>query len=111
MLDELASIAARRAITCVYAPIWDCEGVAILRDGRFPLVVSLQTTLKFWLTSNQHRLADANSLWPKFIGRADAARSMLELLNESPAQSTRSAVRSPRKSSRIIKCVREIASR
>lgn len=59
MLEVIDGIAERRDIKCVYAPVWDCEGIAILRDGRFPLVVGLQTTLKFWLMSNSHRLADA----------------------------------------------------
>ncbi len=81
-LCELLKIAERREITCVYAPIWDCEGAAIFHDGRFPLVVGLQTTLKLWLMSNQHRLADASF-------KADFVNPMLalelELLKEAPA--------------------------
>ncbi|MFY0613144.1 MAG: glycosyltransferase [Hyphomicrobiaceae bacterium] len=82
MLSELELIAQRREITCVYAPLWDTEGIAVLRDGRFPLVVSLQTTLKFWLNSNQHRLEEPNF-------KSDFVEPMLEveaeLLNRSQA--------------------------
>jgi len=48
----------RQSVTAVYAPIWDCEGVAILLDGEFPLIVGLQTTLRFWLESHPHIAAD-----------------------------------------------------
>jgi glycosyltransferase involved in cell wall biosynthesis/GT2 family glycosyltransferase len=58
MLDALRDIAHRRPVTAVYAPIWDCEGAAILLDGRFPLVVGLQTTLRFWLDSHPHFASD-----------------------------------------------------
>ncbi|MCG7392444.1 glycosyltransferase [Microvirga sp. ACRRW] len=51
-LAWLERIAARRHVDCVYSPIWDCEGAAILRDGRFPVVLGLQTTLQFWLDSH-----------------------------------------------------------
>lgn len=58
MLAELHSIAERRDILCVYAPIWDCEGIAVLRDKKFPLIVGLQTTLHFWLDSHPELKAD-----------------------------------------------------
>lgn len=58
MLAELRSIAERRDILCVYAPIWDCEGIAVLRDKRFPLIVGLQTTLHFWLDSHPELKGD-----------------------------------------------------
>jgi glycosyltransferase involved in cell wall biosynthesis len=59
MLDALHDIARRQSVTAVYAPIWDCEGAAILFDGEFPLVVGLQTTLRFWLDSHRHIGNDA----------------------------------------------------
>jgi glycogen(starch) synthase len=46
MLSEVRRIAARRPIECVYAPLWDCEGVAILVDGGLPLAVELHTPLQ-----------------------------------------------------------------
>lgn len=59
MLDATIQIAASRPIDAVYAPIWDCEGLAVLLDGRFPLVTSLQTSLRFWLESHPHVADDA----------------------------------------------------
>ena len=59
MLSELQRFALRRHVDCVYAPIWDCEGLAVLLDGKFPLVTGLQTTLHFWLASQPHLQSDA----------------------------------------------------
>jgi len=55
--DELEKIATLRPIDIVYAPIWDCEGIAALVSKKFQVVTSLQTTLKFWLDSHPHMLA------------------------------------------------------
>ncbi len=59
MLDAVREVARHQPVTAIYAPIWDCEGAAILLDGRFPLVTGLQTTLRFWLDSHPHIAADA----------------------------------------------------
>ncbi len=59
MLAALRGITGHKAVTAVYAPIWDCEAVAILLDGAVPLVTGLQTTLRFWLDSQPHIAADA----------------------------------------------------
>lgn len=56
--EELEKIAALRSVDIVYAPIWDCEGIAALLSNRFEVVTSLQTTLKFWLDSHPHIAAD-----------------------------------------------------
>ncbi len=72
MLDALRDIAQRRSVTAVYAPIWDCEGAAILLDGAFPLVIGLQTTLHFWLDSHPHIAADQ-------AFQRDFAKPMLQL--------------------------------
>jgi glycosyltransferase involved in cell wall biosynthesis/GT2 family glycosyltransferase len=58
MLEIVRGIADRQPVTAVYAPIWDCEGVAILLDGKFPLITGLQTTLRFWLDSHPHTASD-----------------------------------------------------
>lgn len=58
MRREVAQIALKRPLDAVYAPIWDCEGLAVLADGAAPLVVGLQTTLRFWLDSNPQYAAD-----------------------------------------------------
>lgn len=73
MLAELRSIAERRDVLCVYAPIWDCEGIAVLRDKRFPVVVGLQTTLKFWLESHPEMMGDK-----KFMAEFGAPMLALE---------------------------------
>ena len=72
MLAEAEEIADRRAVDCVYAPIWDVEGLAFLLDRRFPLVTSLQTTLHFYLNSNPALRDDK-------VFMADFARPMLAL--------------------------------
>ncbi len=58
--DRLAFIESSRPISAVYAPIWDCEGIAILRQGIYPLATGLQTTLQFWLDSQPHLKADVS---------------------------------------------------
>ncbi|HUB48838.1 MAG TPA: glycosyltransferase [Acetobacteraceae bacterium] len=72
MLDVLRGIARRQSVSAVYAPIWDCEGAAVLLDREFPLVTGLQTTLRFWLDSHPHIAADETF-------RRDFAEPMLEL--------------------------------
>ena len=58
MLSEVERVAVQRRVDCVYAPIWDCEGLAVVLDGKFPLVTGLQTTLHFWLSSQPHLRSD-----------------------------------------------------
>ena len=58
MLSEAKKVAEARAVDAVFAPIWDCEGIAVLLDGTFRLVTSLHTTFKHFLDSHQHRKAD-----------------------------------------------------
>lgn len=53
MNRALNEIGAKREITTVCAPIWDCEGVAVLSERRFPLVTTLHTTLHSWMSSNR----------------------------------------------------------
>lgn len=52
MLREVEAIATRRQVDCVYAPLWDSEGIAVLLDGRFPLVVGLQTPMHAFLAGH-----------------------------------------------------------
>lgn len=58
MLGAVERIAARRPIECVYAPLWDCEGAAILMDGRFPVAVELHTAMRELLTAQPSLQAD-----------------------------------------------------
>lgn len=59
MLAEIEEIAKRRPVDCVYSPIWDCEGIAALRSGAFPIVVGLQTMLKSYAASNPQLASDS----------------------------------------------------
>lgn len=59
MLSGVAEIAEDREVDAVLAPIWDCEGVAFHLDGRWPLITSLHTTLRFYLDSHGHLETDA----------------------------------------------------
>lgn len=60
-LEEAKRISTHRKIDVIEAPIWDCEGIAFLLDGNWPLVTSLQTTLHFWLLNHSHYLS--NEKW------------------------------------------------
>lgn len=84
-LEEAKRIATHRQIDAVEAPIWDCEGIAFLLDGQWPLVTSLQTTLHFWLQN--HTDYEENPYWMQSFGRV-----MLKL--ESEIMQMSSAVRS-----------------
>jgi glycosyltransferase involved in cell wall biosynthesis/GT2 family glycosyltransferase len=68
----LNEIGAKREIATVCAPIWDCEGVAVLSEGRFPLVTTLHTTQHSWMSSNRELASD-----PSFI--KDFGQQMLAL--------------------------------
>lgn len=66
MLEEVQAINARRAVDVVYCPLWDCEPLGFIVDGRFPLIVALQTTMKFWLESQPLKFTDKN--WMAMYG-------------------------------------------
>jgi glycosyltransferase involved in cell wall biosynthesis/GT2 family glycosyltransferase len=63
MLEEVVKIDARRSVDVVYCPLWDCEPLGFVLDGRFPLILALQTTMKFWLESQPLKAAD-----PEWMG-------------------------------------------
>jgi len=58
MYEEACEIESRRHIDCVYAPIWDVEGIAFLERRKFKLVTSLQPTMAFYLDTNPDKCAD-----------------------------------------------------
>jgi glycosyltransferase involved in cell wall biosynthesis len=64
---EVCRLAQWESISCIEAPIWDCEGIAFLMGHTWPLVTSLQTTLHFWLESNPRFRRDKR--WMRDIGR------------------------------------------
>ena len=58
MLGEVERIATRRPVECVYAPLWDCEGAAIVLDGRFPVAVELHTPMHEMVSTHPSLLDD-----------------------------------------------------
>jgi glycosyltransferase involved in cell wall biosynthesis len=82
MFDEIKRMAGHRPINGVYAPIWDCEGAAVLRDSTFPLITGLQTMLRFWMQSNPDRVRN-QQFAAEFITPMLALES--ELLISSPS--------------------------
>jgi glycosyltransferase involved in cell wall biosynthesis len=65
--SEVEKIDLARAVDVVEAPIWDAQGISLLADGRWPLVTSLQTTLKTWLQT--HTVQASDSEWMNTFGR------------------------------------------
>jgi glycogen synthase len=65
-LKECRRIETHRSIDLVEAPIWDCEGIAFLLEGHWPLITSLHTTLHFWLDSKPH--LRKNRSWMSSLG-------------------------------------------
>lgn len=58
--EEVKRIESHRRIDVVETPVWDCEGIAFVLDRKWPLVVSLQTTLHFWLESHPEQRAEVD---------------------------------------------------
>lgn len=77
MVEEVASIDNRRKVDVVYCPLWDCEPLGFVLDGRFPLIVALQTTMKFWLESQPAKSADVE--WMRELGHPIIAMEELIL--------------------------------
>lgn len=81
MLEEVAAIDSRRRVDVVYCPLWDCEPLGFVIDGRFPLIVALQTTMKFWLESQPTKLQDES--WMNSFGNPIIAMEKLILNNSN----------------------------
>jgi len=78
---EVRRIADHRPIDVVEAPIWDCQGIAFLLEGPWPLVTSLQTSLRFWLNDHSELLDDRK--WMTSFGgpMLNAERELMEKSN------------------------------
>ncbi|MEX0671662.1 MAG: FkbM family methyltransferase [Pirellulales bacterium] len=70
-LREVERISQQRPIDAVETPIWSCQAVAFLLDGRFPVVVGLQTTMAIWMENHPEAVGDAG--WMETIGRPTLA--------------------------------------
>ena len=96
MLGEVRAIEMKRKVDVVYCPLWDCEPLAFLIDGKFPLIVALQTTMKFWLESQPLKVTDER--WMAEFGRPILAMEEF-ILNNAPLMhaNSRAIVRDIRK--------------
>jgi len=90
MLREIKRIGDRRRVDGVYAPLWDCEGLAVLLDGLFPLVTSLQTPLHFFLKSNPQ--LESDGWFMSEFGRPMLALEKLLLQRSSGFRANSSAI-------------------
>jgi hypothetical protein len=77
MIAEVEAIDAKRKVDLVYCPLWDCEPLGFVLDGRFPLMLALQTTMKFWLESQPLKAADPD--WMATFGHPILAMEELIL--------------------------------
>ncbi|MCW2361378.1 MULTISPECIES: glycosyltransferase [Sphingobium] len=82
MFEEVVAIDAKRKVDMVYCPLWDCEPLSFILDTRFPLVVALQTTMKFWLESQKARARDRD--WMHVFGKPIIAMENL-ILKAAPS--------------------------
>ncbi len=82
MLDEVREIEKKRPVDVVYCPLWDCEPLGFVLDGTLPLIVALQTTMRFWLDSQPARLTDEP--WMQEFGRPIIAMEEL-IMKRAPA--------------------------
>src|SRR5204863_5707791 len=78
MLREVEVIATRRRVDCVYAPLWDAEGIAVLLDGRWPLVVGLQTGMQAFLASQPQLREDRRFMTERGDPMLGLERRLLE---------------------------------
>ncbi len=77
MLEETAAIDAKRRVDLVYCPLWDCEPLGFVLEQRFPVIVALQTTMRFWLESQPQKQADTG--WMRQYGEPILAMEELIL--------------------------------
>lgn len=89
---EVERIDCARRVDVVEAPIWDVQGIALLRNGRWPLVTSLQTTLKTWLTTKPHLSNDEDWLESFAFPVFEAEKTLM--LNANSVRAISSAVKS-----------------
>jgi glycogen(starch) synthase len=87
----IAELALRKAIDAVYALIWDCEGAALLRAKRFPVVLGLQTTFALWL--NSHSEKSGNEKYMREFGRPMLALEREMILQSHAVHAISNAIR------------------
>lgn len=81
MLEEVDAINAKRKIDVIYSPLWDCEPLGFVLTERYPLIVALQTSMRFWLESQPLKAADEE--WMSEFGNPIIAMEEL-ILERAP---------------------------
>jgi glycosyltransferase involved in cell wall biosynthesis len=89
--EEVKRIGRHRVISVVEAPIWDCQGIAFLLDRQWPVVTSLQTTLRFWLDSHPELRTD--STWMASFGNPMLSLEKEVMLRSDSIRSISRAIR------------------
>jgi hypothetical protein len=65
-LEECRRISTHRTVNVVEAPLWECEGIAFLLEGDWPLVTSLNRALRSWMCSHPSESSDRE--WTSTFG-------------------------------------------
>lgn len=58
MMEEVDAINDKRPVEMVYCPLWDCEPLGFVLEQKYPTLVALQTSMRFWLESQPLKAAD-----------------------------------------------------
>lgn len=67
LLEEVERIAKARKVDAIEAASWDCENIAAILDGRFPVATNVITTLTHWLDTHEELRSDEK--WMSEFGR------------------------------------------
>jgi glycosyltransferase involved in cell wall biosynthesis len=89
-LGEVMRIHSHHPVDVVETPIWDCQGAAFLLEGRWPLVVSLQTSLRFWLDGHPELARDKD--WMESFGTPMLALERALMQQANAVRSISSAI-------------------
>jgi len=65
-LEECRRISTHRPVNVVEAPLWECEGIAFLLEGNWPLVTSLTGGLHSWMCAHPNEASDGE--WMSTFG-------------------------------------------
>lgn len=79
--DEIRRVAASKIVDVVCAPIWDCEGLALLNDESILLGTSLHTTFRSYMKTHQSSIRDEDFLVDFAAPMLEAERKMIDSSN------------------------------
>jgi hypothetical protein len=81
MMEEVDAINRKRQVDAVYCPLWDCEPLGFILNQKYPLIVALQTSMRFWLESQPLKARDEH--WMEKYGNPIVAMEEL-ILERAP---------------------------